>query len=429
MHRFALVLAALLFASGAVHAALTEFVRDDFNRDPGHFYRGTIGASHFNYHQSEGFYEIDATESNTGALTALTYEFGDYEVEVDLQFADTTTSKNPYAGLVFHYAEDEEHGLSSFFLFAVFPDGYYTVWEVDRETKRTYAYKLTQSPLVNPAGPNSLKVRARGNHFEFYLNGRMAGQFTSKLQRTGGVGLFASAGTKVHFRNFVWRVEQEEYHAKMLESGAFGFVRRRGLAAVFVDDFSRRLWPQGESAGAVFSYSGRSYHIDNTEGSTMAVSYRTQPEVSSGLAAVVVSSATGELGNGFGLAFSFRLREGYPSYYAVIIARDGTYKVFKNEGSTATTLMDWQDLPFEVDFTQPVMLGAAFVRTDNGIRIYPGVNGRALTGCVDPEPLPPGGFALIAAPLVAIEVERVMLYSFDGMEDKALAELEAGGEE
>jgi hypothetical protein len=428
MSRFACIFGLVLLAwAAAAQAALTEFARDDFSSDSGQFFQGKVGASQFSYKPEGGYYEIDATASDTGALTALTEEFSDYEAAVDLQFVGIAGGKDPYAGLVFHYSEED--GASSFYLFAVFPDGYYAVWQVNRESERTYAYKLTHSPLVNPAGPNSLKVRARANRFEFYLNGRMAGEFSTRTEGVGGVGLFASAGTRVHFRNFVWRVEEEEYHSRMLEGGAFGFVRRQNLPAAFSDDFSRRLWPQGESAGAKFSYTGNGYRIDNTKGNTMAVSYRTQPEVSSGLAALVVSSAAGEAGNGFGMAFSFQLREGYPSYYALIIARDGTYKVFRNEGSTATTLLDWQDIPFEVDFAQPVMLGAAFVRTDDGLRIYPGVNGRALTGCVDGNPLPPGGFAMIVAPLVTVVADRVMLYSFDGMEKTVLGELRGSGEE
>lgn len=429
MSRFACIFGLVLLAwAAAAQAVLTEFAHDDFSTESGQFYQGKAGASQFSYNPESGCYEIDASASDTGALTALTEGFSDYEAAVDLQFMGTTSGKDPYAGLIFHYDEAAD-GTSSFYLFAVFPDGYYAVWQVDRESKRTYAYKLTRSPLVNPAGTNSLKVRARGNRFEIHLNGRMAGEFSTRTEGAGGVGLFASAGTRVHFRNFVWRVEEEEYHARMLEGGAFGFVRRQNLPAAFSDDFSRRLWPQGESAGAKFSYAGRGYRIDNTEGNTMAVSYRTQPEVSSGLAALVVSSAAGEAGNGFGVAFSFQLREGYPSYYALIIARDGTYKVFRNEGSTATTLLDWRDIPFAVDFAQPVMLAAAFVRTDDGLRIYPGVNGHALTGCVDGNPLPPGGFAMIVAPLVTVVADRVMLYSFSGMEETVLAELAGGGEE
>ena len=152
----------------------------------------------------------------------------------------------------------------------------------------------------------------------------------------------------------------------------------------------------------------------------MAVSYRTEPVVKAGMVSAVIASSEGEAGNGYGIAFCFTMQENQPYYYALVIARDGTYKVFKNEGGAAQQLTDWVEFPFAVDFNRPQLLGASFVRDDIGMKIFLGLNGQMLDEVIDPNPLDFGGFALIAAPQVLIKVSGVNVFSFEGKEKEAL---------
>jgi len=203
-------LVAALTVSLRASAAEVYYISEDFSSETGYFYQGTIGETAYAYHPEGGFYEIDARKSKTGSLAALTEQFSAYEASVSLEFHDSIVSDDIYAGMVFHYQEDRE-GRASFLLYAVFPDGYYCVWLVDRESRRQYVYRLTRTQLVNRGGQNTLRVVARGTHFELYLNGRFVGEFSHNALNRGGVGLFASAGTQARFRSFRWRVNEEEF--------------------------------------------------------------------------------------------------------------------------------------------------------------------------------------------------------------------------
>jgi hypothetical protein len=238
--------------------------------------------------------------------------------------------------------------------------------------------------------------------------------------------MFASAGTRARFRAFRWRIQEEEYEARMDEGGVFGFVQKHELPAAFRDDFTRKHWLVGESAGARFSYGEGRYVIDNTKGDTMAVSYRTEPVADAGLLTAVVASAEGEEGNGYGIAFRFSVQEDQPSYYAFIVARDGTYKLFKNQDGVATPLCDWLEIPFDVNFDRPQLLGVAYVRQPGGtLLMFPGLNGRPLQLFADTVPLSVGGFAMIVAPRVKITLSEIRLVDFAESEDMALEALSA----
>ena len=422
--RRAIIILAVLLLPAAAWAADVYYIEENFDGETGYFYEGEIGETVFTRSPEDGYYEIDAMHSETGSLSALTDAFGNYTVSVDLQFYDSMVSDEIYAGLVFHYQEDPS-GRASFYLFTVFPDGYYCVWLVDRENRRTYVHRLTQTSLVNPAGPNSIKVIAEGTRFELYLNGMLLDSFRDASLRKGGVGMFTSAGTRVRFRSFRWRINEEEYDARIEEGGVFGFVRKHELPAVFRDDFTRKRWLEGESAGARFAYSEKHYVIDNARGDTMAVSYRTDPVVSSGLLTVVVARAQGEKGNGYGIAFRFSVQDEQPSYYAFIVARDGTYKLFKNQDGVATPLCDWLEIPFAVDFDRPQLIGVAYVEErDGALRIFAGLNGRQLQAFTDATPLGAGGFAMIVAPRLNVAVSEIRLVDFAGNEQLALEALD-----
>ncbi len=417
-----IALVALAIPAAAARAADVYYAQDDFNQPTGYFFQGNIGDTTFKYVPEGGYYEVNALKSKSGSLAALTDSFSAYEVSANLEFYEKNVRTDAYAGLIYHYQEDTA-GKASFNIFAIFPDGYFCVWSVDKENQRRYAYKLTATPLVNPVGPNTLRVKVAANATDCYLNGMLVARFTDYTLDHGGVGVFASGGTRVRYRAFRWLVKEAEYEAQMAQSGAFGFIKEHKLPSAFTDSFTEKQWPEGESGKAVFSYGDSRYIVDNTRGDTMAVSYRVQPVVPAGMVTAVIASSEGEAGNGYGVAFCFNLEQAYASYYAFILARDGTYKVFKNEGGTATPLCEWKELPFPVDFSRPQLLGAAYIPSAQGMRIFLGLNGRALDQLIDTSPLAAGGFALIAAPKVRIEVSSISLVTFADKELEALAAL------
>lgn len=419
-----LLIISVLAALTAQAASGEYYVYEDFTTDSGSLYQGVVGEATFAYYPEGGYYEIDNLKGANGVLAALTEPFSAYEFSANVEFFQSNISANAYAGLIYNYQEDAE-GKASFYLFAVFPDGYYCVWAVSREGQREYVRALTATSLVNPAGRNTLKVLATASSFEIYLNGMQLERFTDYKLGQGGVGLFTSGGTRTRFRAFRWKVEEAEYERRMAQGGVFAFVKEHRLPFAFTDSFAEQSWLEGVSGRATFKYVNNQYVIDNMRGNTMAISYRAEPVVEAGMVSAVVASAEGEAGNGYGVAFCFNLQDGQPSYYAFIIARDGTYKIFRNEGRTAQQLCDWTEFPFPVDFGRPQLLGAAYVPSYFGLRIFLGLNGRMLDEIIDPSPLAPGGFALVAAPQVSLQVSSVNLISFESREQEALTALTA----
>jgi hypothetical protein len=113
-----------------------------------------------------------------------------------------------------------------------------------------------------------------------------------------------------------------------------------------------------------------------------------------------------------------------PSYYAFVIARDGTYRLFKFLHGTAIPLCDWLEIPFDVDFNRPQLLGVAYVHQPGGtLLMFPGLNGRPLQVFVDTVPLADGGFAMIVAPRVKVTVSEIRLVDFTESEELALEAL------
>ncbi len=398
----------VVLASSAALAASGIYVQDDFAGNERFFFQGTLGDSTYTYHSKQGFYEINAMKSKSGALATITDAFSRYEVSAEAQFYDAAPQATTYAGIVFHYAEDERQR-ASFYLFAVFRDGYYGVWRVDREAKRSYVFPLKKTELVSPADFNRIRVRADGSRFYLYLNGIFVGEFQDHTLNAGGVGLYASGGSIARFRSFRWRVAADEATGQIPANGPFGWLPSHDYEGVFQDDFRQKLWREGESGTADFTYTDTGYEIDNSRGTTMALSYRSRPIADEGIVLVVFKKAEGSERNGFGLGFAFDAASGAPSYYAFVIARDGTFKLFKTSDGVSEVLLPWQELPFEVDFERPVLLAAGYLREGSGLRIIVGVNGKPLASILDEKPLQPGGFALLAAPLVRTTVSAVTL--------------------
>ncbi len=417
-----MLIALLAYFAIEATAADTYYVREDFTTASGVLFQGNVGDATFAYHPEGGYYEVDNLKGEIGVLATLTDSFSAYDLSTDVEFYQVNVNADAYAGLVYNYQEDEE-GRASFYLFAIFSDGYYCVWSIDKDSRRTYVQNLTATPLVNRVGRNTLKVKADASQFEVFLNGQQLANFRDYALNHGGVGVFASGGTQTRFRAFHWNVDEAQFVRRMEQGGAFAFVKEQGLPSVFYDDFKSPSWLVGTSGKATFAYEDNRYVIDNTRGQTMAVSYRTEPVVKAGMVSAVITSSEGEAGNGYGIAFCYTMQENEPYYYAFVIARDGTYKVFRNEGGVAQQLTDWIEFPFAVDFNRPQLLGASFVRDDIGMKIFLGLNGRMLDEVIDPNPLDFGGFALIAAPQVLIKVSSVNVFSFEGKEKEALAAL------
>lgn len=417
-----LLLAALM--SGIALAAPGVYVEDDFSGDERYFFQGTLDDGVYTYHPEEGYYEINALESKSGALATITDRYSCYEVAAEVEFYDSAPRATPYAGIVFHYGEDER-GRASFYVFAVFSDGYFGVWRVDREEGRSYVLPLKQTDLVAPASSNRLRIQAENSRFHLYLNDLFAGEFQDRALDSGGVGLYASAGSIVHFRRFRWLVEADETTGEVPANGPFGWLPYREYQVLFRDDFKQRLWREGELGEASLKYTDKGYQVDNSRGTTMALSYRSEPVADEGVLLALFRDLKGEERNGFGLAFAFRGSPGLPSYYAFVVARDATFKLFKTKEGSSEVLLPWQQLPFEPDFERPVMLAAGFIRELNGLRIVLGVNGRPVASRLDEEPLPAGGFALLAAPMLCATVSGVNLLTLDGSRESFRAKLDA----
>lgn len=117
---------------------------------------------------TDGVIRLSNSQSNNGSYSVTKTRFADFDLTVEAR-AVAGPADNGY-GVIFRVQDRQ-----NYYTFMVSSDGYYQVQRVvNGDLKELSAW--IESPLVNAGldAVNRLRVIARGNQFEFYLNGERA---------------------------------------------------------------------------------------------------------------------------------------------------------------------------------------------------------------------------------------------------------------
>ncbi|NTU79676.1 MAG: zinc ribbon domain-containing protein [Chloroflexales bacterium] len=128
-------------------------------------------------------YVLEVKEPGTVVWSLVGGPYKDVSVQIDAVAAPG--SDVAYAGLVFHYQDND-----NFYLYSVANDGYYTL-EVLQDGVWTTLIDPTLSDAVR-AGRNTLRVETRGDRIALYANGALLEKTADGLFTSGEVGLAVS---------------------------------------------------------------------------------------------------------------------------------------------------------------------------------------------------------------------------------------------
>ncbi len=117
---------------------------------------------------ADGVLRLSNSEANNGSYSVAKQRFADFDLTFDAR-AVTGSENNGY-GVIFRLQDRR-----NYYLFEVSSDGYYRVARVVAEDVRELSTWI-ESPLVNTGigAANRLRVVARGDQFEFFINGERA---------------------------------------------------------------------------------------------------------------------------------------------------------------------------------------------------------------------------------------------------------------
>ncbi|MBK9747866.1 MAG: DUF1080 domain-containing protein [Chloroflexi bacterium] len=117
---------------------------------------------------ADGVLRLSNSEANNGSYSVAKARFADFDLTLDGR-AVAGSENNGY-GVIFRLQDRR-----NYYLFEVSSDGYYRVARVVNEDVRELSTWI-ESPLVNTGigAMNRLRVVARGDQFEFYINGERA---------------------------------------------------------------------------------------------------------------------------------------------------------------------------------------------------------------------------------------------------------------
>jgi len=244
--RFIPLLLALAALAGTAAATPQDvYFQDDFSGGGERaFYVGTLDARSFQY--IDGKYEIDTLDGNSYGQSVLLEDLDTYRVEVTGQMMESEDPQEAGFGLSFNYNQRE--GGSDFILLLVYDRGAFTVLRyLDGQTSVLYTPAKTK--LFNSGEAVNLTVDAANGHFTCYINGGQVCELKDERLDRGGFGVFATAGSIVHYDDFT-------VFAEPVDATPEGFT----------DDFGgeQRLYT-GNLYDVDYRYESGRYVIDTTQ--------------------------------------------------------------------------------------------------------------------------------------------------------------------
>lgn len=145
----------------------------------------------------DGVYYLTANDRSI-YVWSMTREWDDFQIEVDLNFQDSTQVLNA-AGVVFRVSQGTDG--NSFYSFLINTDGYFALGRVlDNNWSQLIPWTPVSSSF-NSNGMNRVAIHANGDTFWFTLNGQGLTTITDNSLASGWIGFTADSGTHVAFDN------------------------------------------------------------------------------------------------------------------------------------------------------------------------------------------------------------------------------------
>jgi hypothetical protein len=176
-------------------------------------------------------------------------------------------------------------------------------------------------------------------------------------------------------------------------------------AVHLTDDFSKPRWPESDSGGAVLRYFGAAYEVNNVQASGVTMPFQAEH-----LGEVALSAGVDFLDGfsqaGYGLAVRFIDGPKGPSYYGLVVTQAGSCMLMRVTSGKEKIIASWKtSAAFKATQRNTLRLEAI----GGMVRGY--VNGQLAVQAKD-NTLPPGGYALFAAPGVSVRYDDL---SVDGL--------------
>ena len=175
---------------------IVDSFQDDFSKDLGVWQ--TFVEAKAAIAIVDGHLSITVKEPFTVSLSIAAINLNDFDLSVVTTQTSVGTA-NGY-GVIFRYIDDK-----NFYRFDIGGD---SQWAVSRRMREQWIHlsELKSSSAIKPSPtPNTLRIVAHGDAFEFYTNGILLGKINDSNLAIGRIGLFAStfddAKTQVMFDN------------------------------------------------------------------------------------------------------------------------------------------------------------------------------------------------------------------------------------
>jgi hypothetical protein len=375
-----LLLAAMLLLPGIAGGAVPEtlYFADDFSGSGERaFFEGTLEGRTFTY--EDGIYRIDTTGGATYGQSVLLDNLSTYRAEVTGRLRTTADNDGGGFGLSFGYRERDGGG--NFLLLLAYDRGAFTVLRyVDGKTEQVHPPERTR--LFESGDPVRITVEAEEGHYRCFLNGGQVAEFDEDELTRGGVGLFATAGSRVEFDDL-------RVFAELSEPDGF------------TDDFEqqRRLFA-GEYSEVGYRYEDGRYIIDTT--GTAYIGLSPYPgEVQDFELAVQAELLEGEPLGGYGIYVRDHPAAGGGFNQYRFLVSGGWFAVEKSEGDMPLALAQWVEHPAVrdggVNDLRVRAAGEELVFFVNGVEVY---------RHTDSAPQP-GEFGLYAADGIAVAFDNL----------------------
>ncbi|MBI3242381.1 MAG: hypothetical protein HYZ49_08820 [Chloroflexi bacterium] len=161
-----------------------DLFTDDFSQDAGNWetFADENGAAAA---IADGKLALTITRASTVGFSVAAINLANFDLTITTAQISGGLA-NGY-GIIFRYIDEE-----NFYRFDISGDG---LWGVSRRLKDQWLpiAELTASPAIQTGhAANTLRLVARSDQFEFYVNGVLLGQLTDANLPVGRIGLFAS---------------------------------------------------------------------------------------------------------------------------------------------------------------------------------------------------------------------------------------------
>lgn len=341
LFHFVCIIAAVTIFAAAAHAqeSLEPYITENFNTK-GLFYSGTDAGAVYSY-TSKGTYRISTMDAGGVGLSLVSDNVGDFELTVKVHITETAEDNvSSAAGLVFRVVTSG--GSHNYYTFNIDTTGKFNGGKFVAG-KFTRYYPGQESKEIQTAGWNVLKVRATGEHLQFFINGESVSKISDATLKGGGYGLYTTQGCVAEFDDFrLDLIVPEEFGGEDLPEGID--VPTYKYREVMHDAFDGKnpLFYEGEDEYGGFHYTDhKSYRIDlgKSQWPTPSTAPGQLADCRVTVSAYFIEAPKPERDH-LGLIIRSRPRDdGWSDYYVFQIFASGKYGFIKVLGEKVKTII------------------------------------------------------------------------------------------